>query len=85
MSLSIFYKTASRIAGAIAVIGLALTASPSQAQTVMKFATLTINDMQHEYIKWYKALYSTLYRKAKERMAFTGSFGDKSWSRNSII
>jgi hypothetical protein len=31
------------------------------------------------------ALYSTLYRKAKERMAFTGSFGDKSWSRNSII
>jgi hypothetical protein len=30
-------------------------------------------------------LYSTPYRKAKERMAFTGSFGDKSWSRNSII
>jgi hypothetical protein len=29
--------------------------------------------------------YSTPYRKAKERMAFTGSFGDKSWSRNSII
>ena len=29
--------------------------------------------------------YSTPYRKAKERMAFTGSFGDKSWWRNSII
>ena len=54
MSLSIFYKTASRIAGATALLGLALNATPSQAQTVMKFATLTINDMQHEYIKWYK-------------------------------
>ena len=29
--------------------------------------------------------YSTPYLKFKERMAFTGSFGDKSWSRNSII
>ena len=29
--------------------------------------------------------YSTRYWKAKELMAFTGSFGDKSWSRNSII
>jgi chemotaxis protein methyltransferase CheR len=31
------------------------------------------------------ALYSTPYRKSKGRMALTGSFGDKSWSRNSII
>jgi glutathionylspermidine synthase len=30
-------------------------------------------------------LYSTPYRKSKGRMALTGSFGDKSWSRNSII
>jgi hypothetical protein len=29
--------------------------------------------------------YSTPYLKSKERIAFTGSFWDKSWSRNSII
>ena len=29
-------------------------AAPAQAQIVMKFATLTINDVQHEYIKLYK-------------------------------
>jgi TRAP-type C4-dicarboxylate transport system substrate-binding protein len=40
------------LAGA-AVIGLAAS-GPAHAQTVMKFATLTINDMQHEYIKLYK-------------------------------
>ncbi len=37
------------------VAGLALAAGPSQAQQItMKFATLTINDVQHEYIKTYK-------------------------------
>src|SRR5215211_9468548 len=35
--------------------GLALSAGPACAQDfVMKFATQTINDMQHEYIKMYK-------------------------------
>lgn len=35
--------------------GLALAAGPSWAQEFnMKFATLTLNDMQHEYIKVYK-------------------------------
>ena len=38
----------------IGAAGVALTAVPSQAQVVMKFATLTINDVQHEYIKVYK-------------------------------
>lgn len=42
------------IAGATALAGLMAASGPSQAQTVMKFATLTINDMQHEYIKLYK-------------------------------
>jgi TRAP-type C4-dicarboxylate transport system substrate-binding protein len=35
--------------------GVALAAGPSRAQEFnMKFATLTLNDMQHEYIKIYK-------------------------------
>ena len=35
---------------------LMLTAMPAaQAQVVMKFATLTLNDVQHEYIKVFKA------------------------------
>ena len=42
--------------GAIAAVaGLAFAAGPSRAQEfTMKFATLTLNDMQHEYIKVYK-------------------------------
>src|SRR5262245_14039389 len=43
--------TALGIAGA-----LALLATPAAAQDFkMKFATLTINDIQHEYLKMYKA------------------------------
>jgi TRAP-type C4-dicarboxylate transport system substrate-binding protein len=42
-------------AAALAGAALVLTAAPSRAQEiVMKFATQTINDMQHEYIKVYK-------------------------------
>ena len=45
--------------GRLSIIALAmafaLAAGPSYAQqVVMKFATLTLNDMQHEYIKVYK-------------------------------
>ena len=37
------------------VTGAALTADPARAQDfTMKFATLTINDIQHEFIKMYK-------------------------------
>ena len=43
-----------RLAGSVAAAGLMFAAGPSQAQVVMKFATLTINDVQHEYIKVYK-------------------------------
>jgi TRAP-type C4-dicarboxylate transport system substrate-binding protein len=44
-------------AAAITIVaGLLLAAAPSWAQDfTMKFATQTINDMQHEYIKVYKA------------------------------
>src|SRR5512132_4540017 len=39
----------------LAAASLMIAAAPSQAQeVVMKFATQTINDMQHEYIKVYK-------------------------------
>ncbi len=41
-------------AGGVAAAGLALSAGASHAQVVMKFATLTLNDVQHEYIKVYK-------------------------------
>ena len=41
--------------GSVAATAITLAAGPSQAQVVMKFATLTLNDMQHEYIKVYKA------------------------------
>lgn len=38
------------------VTGVTLSPAPSRAQNfTMKFATLTINDVQHEYIKMYKA------------------------------
>jgi TRAP-type C4-dicarboxylate transport system substrate-binding protein len=38
------------------VTAMALAAAPSQAQEfVMKFSTLTLNDVQHEFIKMYKA------------------------------
>ena len=38
------------------VTGMTLSPAPSRAQDfTMKFATLTINDVQHEYIKMYKA------------------------------
>src|SRR2546428_2891629 len=45
-----------RIIAAFALaVGLVLSAGPARAQDfVMKFATQTINDMQHEYIKVYK-------------------------------
>ena len=40
---------------ALAAIAATLVAAPSHAQQiVMKFATLTINDVQHEFIKSYK-------------------------------
>ena len=41
------------LAGAVAAAVLCFT-TPADAQITMKFATLTINDMQHEYIKIYK-------------------------------
>ena len=53
------HRTAARSAywaGALALMaGLSVVAAPSLAQEFnMKFATLTLNDMQHEYIKIYK-------------------------------
>jgi C4-dicarboxylate-binding protein DctP len=40
----------------LAAAAVALVPTPSRAQQItMKFATLTINDVQHEYIKTYKA------------------------------
>jgi TRAP-type C4-dicarboxylate transport system substrate-binding protein len=40
----------------IAAAAVAIVSAPSHAQQItMKFATLTINDLQHEYIKNYKA------------------------------
>jgi TRAP-type C4-dicarboxylate transport system substrate-binding protein len=41
-------------AGCVAAAGLIFAAGPSQAQIVMKFATLTLNDVQHENLKLYK-------------------------------
>ncbi len=43
----------SALSGAVALACLSAGA-PAHAQTVMKFATLTLNDMQHEYIKVFK-------------------------------
>jgi len=44
-----------RIAAVVAVAAAAFAAAPSQAQQItMKFATQTINDVQHEFIKVYK-------------------------------
>ncbi len=44
------------IATLAVVTGVTLSADPSRAQDfTMKFATLTINDVQHEFIKMYKA------------------------------
>jgi TRAP-type C4-dicarboxylate transport system substrate-binding protein len=55
---SIPYRTtlaAPVAAAALASAALALVATPASAQEiVMKFATQTINDMQHEYMKMYK-------------------------------
>jgi TRAP-type C4-dicarboxylate transport system substrate-binding protein len=43
------------VAGAAAIAALCLSGVPSQAQEfTMKFATLTINDIQHEALKLYK-------------------------------
>ena len=39
---------------ATAVFALAAGPAPAQQQITMKFATLTLNDVQHEYIKAYK-------------------------------
>lgn len=40
----------------LAALAAALSAAPARAQEfTMKFATLTINDVQHEFIKMYKA------------------------------
>ncbi len=42
-------------AGALAAAALGLAAAPSHAQQfTMKFATLTLNDVQHENLKLYK-------------------------------
>lgn len=43
----------SRLAGGFAVIAFG-AAAPAQAQVTMKFATLTLNDVQHETLKLYK-------------------------------
>src|SRR5712691_2649863 len=44
------------VAALAVVTGVALSTDPSLAQDfTMKFATMTINDVQHEYIKMYKA------------------------------
>jgi len=44
------------ILAALAAAGLVSAGSPARAQEyTMKFATLTINDVQHEFIKMYKA------------------------------
>jgi TRAP-type transport system periplasmic protein len=44
------------VAALAVVAGVALSTGPSRAQDfTMKFATLTINDIQHEFIKMYKA------------------------------
>ena len=43
------------LAAAVVAVGLVLAPQPSPAQQfTMKFATQTINDVQHEYIKVYK-------------------------------
>src|SRR5687767_1703888 len=43
------------IGGAVAVAAVGLSAGPTHAQQItMKFATLTINDVQTEFIKLYK-------------------------------
>jgi TRAP-type C4-dicarboxylate transport system substrate-binding protein len=48
-------RAARQAAAALAFAGLALGTSPAGAQEiVMKFATQTINDIQHEYMKVYK-------------------------------
>ncbi len=44
------------VAALVVVTGAVVSAGPVQAQDfTMKFATLTINDIQHEFIKMYKA------------------------------
>src|SRR6266540_4329506 len=44
------------VAALAVVTGVALSVAPSRSQEItMKFATLTINDVQHEFIKMYKA------------------------------
>jgi TRAP-type C4-dicarboxylate transport system substrate-binding protein len=54
MTGTVLKRFARLFAGGVAAAGLALSAGSSQAQVVMKFATLTLNDVQHEYIKVYK-------------------------------
>jgi TRAP-type C4-dicarboxylate transport system substrate-binding protein len=50
-----FHSSIRRLAALSGATAIALSVSGlAHAQTVMKFATLTINDMQHEYIKLYK-------------------------------
>ena len=53
---SLHYRHLRRLAAATLAVA-ALTTAPAlaQQQIVMKFATLTLNDVQHEYIKNYKA------------------------------
>src|SRR5882672_10088268 len=44
------------VAALAVATGVTLSTGPSRAQDfTMKFATLTINDIQHEFIKMYKA------------------------------
>ena len=55
MTLSIIQGFVRPIAGALAVAALGLSAGPAHAQQItMKFATLTLNDVQHENLKLYK-------------------------------
>jgi hypothetical protein len=61
-----------------------LATSPQAPRQSSKKSWFRINGREPR-ADWGEALYSTPYRKSKGRMALTGSFGDKSWSRNSII
>jgi len=53
------------VIGATAILGLSASLSHAQQLIVMKFATLTINDVQHEYMKNFKA---TLEKRTNNRI-----------------
>jgi hypothetical protein len=45
----------------------------------------SIDELQADLDVWVRASYSTRYRKAKASKGLTGSFGDRSWPRKTII